>query len=300
AFLIALFIFIPLVVQQANDFLARVPGWIAQLQTFVVSDTMKRIAEYLPFQIADVQGLIDRAVANGAKVFTSVLQSILTGGQFILSILSLLVITPVVAFYLLYDWDDMVAAIDGWLPRDHRSVIRRLVAEMSDMIAGFVRAQGLICLILAIFYAAALSLAGLNFGLLIGLMIGLISFIPFVGAILGAVVSIGVALAQFVPEQNYIMILVVAGIFVVGQFMEGNILQPRLMGNHVQLHPVWLMFALFAFGSLFGFVGMLVAVPAAACIGVLVRFSIERYLQSRLYLGTGGDQGPKSGAGGSE
>ena len=160
------------------------------------------------------------------------------------------------------------------------------MAEMSDMIAGFLRAQGLVCVILGIFYAVALSLTGLNFGLLIGLGIGLISFVPFIGAILGLLLSLGVALAQFLPEQNYLMIAVVAGVFVIGQFFEGNILQPRILGNHVQLHPVWLMFALFAFGSLYGFVGMLIAVPTSACIGVLVRFAMRRYLASDLYLGT--------------
>ncbi|MEO1066452.1 MAG: AI-2E family transporter [Pseudomonadota bacterium] len=286
-FLVALLIIVPLLGNQLGEFIERIPTLIKSLQSLLVSDWMTRLNQYVPFDVTDIQSFVGNYMDEGAKWLSSLLGSLLSGGQALLNLISLFVITPVVAFYLLYDWDNIMKTLDSWLPRDHAPVIRRLAAEMSDMIAGFVRAQGMVCLLLGIFYAMALSLTGLNFGLLIGLGIGLISFVPFVGAILGAVVSIGVALAQFLPEQNYIMVLVVGAIFAVGQFLEGNILQPRLMGNHVQLHPVWLMFALFAFGSLFGFVGMLIAVPAAACIGVLVRFAIEKYLQSHLYLGDG-------------
>ena len=143
-----------------------------------------------------------------------------------------------------------------------------------------------LCLLLGLYYAFALSLVGLNFGLLIGSVAGLISFIPYVGSIVGFVLAVGVALVQFWP--SWIWVVVVAGIFAVGQFLEGNILQPRLVGHSVGVHPVWLMFALFAFGALFGFVGLLLAVPATAAIGVLVRFAIERYRRSPIYWGPAG------------
>jgi predicted PurR-regulated permease PerM len=190
---------------------------------------------------------------------------------------------PVVAFYLLYDWDRMVARADALLPRQHAETIRSLIAEISDVIAGFVRGQGLLCLFLGVFYAAGLVIIGLNFGLLIGLGAGLLSFIPYVGTILGFVIAVTVAFVQFSPD--WIWIAATVGVFVLGQFIEGNILQPRLLGGRVGLHPVWLMFALFAFGYLFGFVGLLIAVPAAAAIGVLVRFAVRRYLASPLYAG---------------
>lgn len=286
-FLLALLIVLPLIGKQAGEFVANVPAYIGALHTFVMSDWVMMVTDRLPFDPADLHALVGRFADEGARWFSKLLGSLVSGGQALLGILSLFVITPVVAFYLLYDWDRMVEKINAWLPRDHAPTIRRLAAEMSDMIAGFVRAQGLICLLLGLFYAFALSLTGLNFGLLIGLLIGLIGFIPFVGAIVGAVLSIGLALAQFLPGENYLSVGLVAGVFAVGQFLEGNILQPRILGDHVQLHPVWLMFALVAFGSLFGFVGLLIAVPAAACIGVLVRFGIERYLRSHLYLGDG-------------
>ena len=177
----------------------------------------------------------------------------------------------------------MVAKVDSWIPRDHVDTVRDLAKKIDYAIAGFVRGQGSLCLILGVFYAIGLSLVGLNFGLLIGIFAGLISFIPYVGSLVGLVLSVGVAIVQFWPEYGMIALVVV--IFAAGQFLEGNILQPKLVGSRIGLHPVWLMFSLLAFAALFGFVGMLIAVPAAAAVAVLVRFAIERYLDSDLYNG---------------
>src|SRR5213078_984375 len=142
----------------------------------------------------------------------------------LISIVSLLLVTPVVAFYFLYDWPRMVAALDIWVPRPHQETVRALGREINAAIAGFVRGQSGVCLILGAYYAVALTLVGLNFGLLIGLLVGL-----------------GVATAQFWPD--YTSILMVLGIFLVGQFVEGNVLSPKLVGESVGLHPVWLIFA---------------------------------------------------------
>ena len=199
------------------------------------------------------------------------------------SIVSLFVVTPVVAFYMLLDWDRMVAKVDSWVPRDYVDTVRQLASEINVATAGFVRGQGTLCLVLGLMYAVGLTLTGLKFGVLIGLFSGLISFIPYVGSLTGLVLSVGLAFVQFWPD--WIWVVAVACVFFIGQFIEGNILQPRLVGKSVGLHPVWLMFALFAFGALFGFVGLLIAVPAAAAIAVLVRFAISRYLDSPLYKG---------------
>jgi predicted PurR-regulated permease PerM len=177
----------------------------------------------------------------------------------------------------------MVARVDSWLPRPHVETLRGLAREMDDAMAGFIRGQAVVCLLLGLFYAVGLSLAGLNFGLLIGLGAGLLSFIPYVGSFVGFVLSIGIAIVQFWP--NWAHILAVAAIFALGQFIEGNFLSPKLVGNRVGLHPVWLMFALFAFGYLFGFAGLLMAVPLAAAVGVLTRFALRKYLTSPFYLG---------------
>jgi predicted PurR-regulated permease PerM len=184
---------------------------------------------------------------------------------------------------MLLDWDRMVTEIDKLVPREHVHTVRVIARDMNKAIAGFVRGQGTVCLLLGIIYAVGLTVTGLNFGLLIGLFAGLISFIPYVGSLVGLLLALGVALVQFWPD--YINVLYVAIAFGIGQFIEGNILQPKLVGSSVGLHPVWLMFALFAFGSLLGFTGMLIAVPTAAAVGVLVRFVIHRYQQSPLYTG---------------
>jgi predicted PurR-regulated permease PerM len=221
---------------------------------------------------------------------TNLLGQVISGGVAIANLISLLVITPVVAFYLLRDWDRIVARVDTWLPRGHAGAIREQAREIDRTLAGFLRGQGTVCLILGVFYAIGLTLAGLDFGLVVGLVAGLLSFIPYVGAIVGLVLSVGLALVQF---DDWLRIAVVAGIFFVGQAVEGNFLTPKLVGESVGLHPVWIIFGLLAGGALFGFVGVLLAVPAAAVIGVGVRFALGRYMQSPYYHGGGhGGGGP--------
>jgi len=199
----------------------------------------------------------------------------------VVSLFSLLVITPVVAFYFIVDWERIVKSLERLVPRSQHDTVVKLARQTDAAIAGFVRGQTVVCVLLGIFYAVALSVVGLNFGLLIGLLSGLISFIPYVGSVTGFVLATGIALAQFWPE--WIWIVAVMGIFLFGQFIEGNILVPKLVGDSVGLHPLWLMFALFAFGYLFGFLGLLLAVPLAAAVGVLARFGVGRYLDSPIY-----------------
>ncbi len=253
-FLLLLVILVPILAHQMTGFAKDMPGYIASLQELVAGISADVLPKFLSeFDAANIQANIKDLVSQGATWIGKLIQSIWNGGQALLDVVALLVITPVVAFYLLYDWDRMVAKIDGWLPRDHQMTIRRLAREIDESVSGFVRGQIMVGLILGIFYAVSLSLLGLNFGLLIGLGAGVISFIPYVGATLGLLVSGGVAIVQFWPDA--IPIFTALGIFAVGQFFEGNILQPRLVGERVGLHPVWLMFALLAFGSLYGFVG---------------------------------------------
>jgi predicted PurR-regulated permease PerM len=231
----------------------------------------------------DIQGSISDIAGKAAGWTATLLASVWSGGMAIVNILSLMVVTPIVAFYLLADWDRLVAKVDSWLPRDHAVEIRTIFADIDAALAGFIRGQGTVCLLLGVFYALALTIAGLKFGLVIGLAAGLMSFIPFVGALVGGLMAIGVGLVQFWPDFSSILIII--GIFAAGQFLEGNFLSPKLVGSSIGLHPVWLMFALFAFGYVFGFVGLLLAVPLAAAAGVLVRFALNQYLASKLYRG---------------
>ncbi|WP_299814437.1 AI-2E family transporter [uncultured Roseibium sp.] len=286
-FILVLFfiLLLPVLGDQLAKFLENFPDLVRQLQGLLSKNFGSGLAAAAGIDADDLQATMTNLIGQGASFVGKLAQSLWSGGQALLSILSLFVITPVVAFYLLLDWDRMVERIDSWLPRDHQDQIRELAAEMDAAVAGFVRGQVSVCLILGTFYAVALAVVGLNFGLLIGMGAGLVSFIPFVGAGLGLVLSVGVALVQFWPDWPWIV--AVASVFAVGQFLEGNILQPKLVGDSTGLHPVTLMFALFAFGYLFGFVGMLIAVPAAAMIGVLARFALRQYLASPLYRGTG-------------
>lgn len=208
---------------------------------------------------------------------------LITGGLAVFNIVSLVFITPVVAFYLLRDWAGIVATVDMWLPRDHAPTIRKLLHEIDVRLAGFLRGQALVCLSLGIFYAIGLTLVGLHYGLIIGLATGLASFIPYVGMLAGAATGLAVAFFQF---ESWIWVAIVAGIFLAGQFIEGNFVSPILVGDRVGLHPVWLMLAVLAGGALLGFVGVLIAVPAAAGIAVLLRYALERYLESPLYRGS--------------
>ena len=282
-FALALVFLLPLLGQQLARLAALVPAAITGIET-MLEDRGSWLSALIGEEIS-LDGQMTEIVKQGLGWLGAVFQSLWSGGMALLGVLSLLVVTPVVAFYLLVDWDHMVADLDRWLPRDHAATIRQIVSDIDRALAGFLRDQALVCLILGGYYAIALTLAGLSFGLLIGFTAGLISFIPYFGSITGMILSVGVAIGQSWPVIDWLFIAVVAAIFIAGQLVEGNFLSPRLIGGSVGLHPVSLMFALFAFGYLFGFVGMLLAVPAAAAIGVVMRFSLGRYLQSRLYLG---------------
>jgi len=274
----------PILTRQLSEFIDELPEQFSRLRAFADRFLQTRLGQYIGAD--ETAGGVDQVVAQGASWVTGLLGSVWAGGRALIGVISVIVITPVVAFYILYDWDRMVARLDALVPRDHVDTVRRLAREIDAALAGFLRGQGAVCAILGLYYAIALTIVGLDFGFLIGSVAGLINFIPFVGSTIGFVTAVGVAVAQFWPD--WIWIVVVAGIFASGQFIEGNILQPRLVGSSIGVHPVWLIFALFAFGSLFGFVGVLLAVPVTAAIGVLVRFAIERYQMSGIYWGPEG------------
>jgi len=280
---------VPLLHHQILGLAERLPGYLAALRQTAQPLLADLFARLQLDAVQDARDVVSGIANQALDVVAGLLRQAWSGGVALFNLLSLLVVTPVVAFYMLRDFDAMVAKVDGWLPRQHAPTIRRLVGEIDSVMAGFVRGQGTVCLLLGAFYAVALTLVGLEFGLIIGILSGLISFVPFVGAVVGLALSLLAALTQFLPEAEYLRIVAVIIVFVVGQTVEGNFLTPRLLGSHIGLHPVWIMFALFAGGALFGFVGVLIAVPAAAMIGVLVRFAVQRYLDSRLFETPGTD-----------
>jgi len=283
SFVVLALLFMPILGAQISAFVQGLPSTVQRLQTVLTDETREWLIKIVGDRLPDLNKSLGDIVSEGAKWTIAFLASLWAGGQALFSIISLLVIAPVIAFYVLYDWHKMIAKVDSWVPRRNRETVRDLAREIDRAIAGFVRGQAGVGLVLGAFYAVTLTLAGLNFGFLIGMISGLISFIPYVGSLTGLLLAAVVAIAQFWPEWKWILLIVL--IFFSGQFIEGYILQPKLVGESVGLHPVWLMFALFAFGYLFGFVGLLLAVPLAAAMGVLMRFGLRQYMASALYTG---------------
>lgn len=291
-FVLLILLVIPTLIQQTSSLINTAPDLFGRLQSGL-TDRFPQLVDADSTIRQQLLAIGETIQSKGGELVNGILNSAL--GLF--NILILLVIVPVVAVYMLLDWDNMTARIDDMLPRDHVQTVRMLARDIDATLASFIRGQGTVCLILGTYYAVALMLAGLNFGLIVGFIAGLITFIPYVGALVGGILAIGLALFQFWGAveladgdtvsyaTNWLRIGIVAGIFALGQFLEGNILTPKLVGGSVGLHPVWLLFALSVFGSLFGFVGMLVAVPIAAIIGVVARYALGRYKHSLLYRG---------------
>ena len=277
-------VLLPVILTQAAELATQLPGYMEDLRSKVV-----QIAEQLGrqelIQKLSVQGLVSqfaqRVLGFAGEAFTNVLQSSLA----VLNLISLVFITPIVTFYLLRDWDRMVAAMLSLVPPRGRPLAHHLATEVDDVLAGFLRGQGLVCLFLACFYAVGLALAGLQYGAVIGLLTGLFSFIPYVGMLIGVAVGLTVAMFQF---DTFWQVGLVAAVFAVGQFIEGNFLTPRVVGERIRLHPVWVIFAVLAGTALFGLAGTFFATPAAAVIAVLVRFGIDRWRASPYYRGGAG------------
>ncbi len=272
----------PVMQQQMANLSAVVPGYLQQAKESLFNLLETYAGEYME---VDAAALGKLGEAYGQDIFnwsTKVLKGVASGGQTLFDILSLLVITPVVAFYLLRDWDILVAKVDDLLPRKHQKTLRGIFSDIDQTLAGFMRGQAIVCVLLGLFYSIALSFAGLEFGLVIGLFIGIISFVPYVGAIFGAILCVGLAILQF---QALEPVAIVVAIFAAGQFLEGNVLSPKFVGDNVNLHPVWILFALMAGGAVFGFAGVVIAVPVAAMVGVMVRFTLAQYLNTSYYHG---------------
>jgi predicted PurR-regulated permease PerM len=272
----------PLIIAQLGILISRVPSYILMVRD-LSNDAIASLQERLGPEFFDdrVRELVSSQAGAMLSFLTSALRQLVGGGFALFNVLTLMVVTPIVAFYLLRDWPGVVARIDGWLPRRYEAVLRAQAREVDRILSAWLRGQALCCVVLALYYAMALSAVGLDLGLIVGLSSGLLSFIPYVGTVTGCITSLALASAQF---QSWTGVGLVAGVFVLGQALEGYVIYPRFLGDRVELHAVWVIFALFAGGAAFGFVGVLLAVPVAATIGVLCRFWLRRYLASPLYL----------------
>ena len=291
----ALLLLVPVLIQQLEGFITSLPGLLAGLRTVFTEWSDKLAENYnsvlkehgleVAFPTLDAKKYVDEFFGDSATHLVDLARSMLSRGIAIINVVSMIVVTPVVAFYMLLDWGAMVRILDELTPPRFRSEVRMLAREIDDAMGGFLRGQAAVCLFLGSWFAFGLSFIGLNFGFLVGVAAGLMSFIPFAGSITAFVLSISIGLVQAWPDLR--LPLEAVAIVSVGLVLDGNVLSPRLVGASIGLHPVWLMFALFAFGSLFGFVGVLVAAPAAAAAGVLLRFALKRYRESSYFLRPG-------------
>lgn len=280
ALALVLLLLLPTVAAQAVELARQLPDYLERVRDRLLPH-LSEIASWASIELdLSAEGLLRRYWTQTMEILINAIGGLLQSGVALLNLVSLLFVTPIVTFYMLRDWDRMVARIEASVPPDYLPTVRRLAREIDEVLAGFIRGQGLVCLFLALFYALGLWLVGLQYGLIIGLLTGFFSFIPYIGMAIGACVGLTVAAFQF---QDLIGVGLVAAVFAVGQFIEGNLISPRVVGDRIHLHPVWIIFAVLAGTVLFGFLGTLLAVPVAGVLGVLVRFGLKQYQTSSLY-----------------
>ncbi len=272
----------PLILAQIGILASRLPVYAGMLRNFAVS-VMSDLQERLGPQVVDqhLTDLVGGQAGSMVSFAVGAVMRLIGSGFALFNLVTLAVVTPVVSFYLLRDWPGLIARVDAWLPLRYAGLLRAQAREVDRILAAWVRGQATCSLLLALYYATALSIIGLDLGLIVGIAAGVLSFIPYVGSITGFAASIALALAQFPDWGGLARVFVV---FAIGQVLENYVIYPRFLGGRVELHAVWVIFALFAGGSAFGFLGVLLAVPVAATIGVLARFWLRRYLASPLYL----------------
>ena len=291
-FVVVLIVLVPLMVRQAQQIVASMPADVEAMRPQL--ETWGR--QIFGDRFEEVQGVIQQGIGEISANWTGIAGTLAQGawdqGSALIDFIAVLLITPVVVFYLLVDWPAMLKRLGEWLPRDHEASIRRVVGDIDAALSAFIRGQGLVCLILGTLYTIGLTAIGLRYGLLVGIFTGIMTFVPVVGSVLGLITASILAVVQDWPDLT--LLAMVVGIFAAGQALDAGFLAPRVVGPKVGLHPVGLIFALFVFSYLFGFVGVLVAVPLAAAVGVLVRFALELYLGSHFYKGDGNDAETKT------
>lgn len=278
----ALALLVPLAVKQTLELVNMLPQIVAYVEAHLdpsIKAQAKEVTENLDKTVGE---LVKGNSGQISGVLQNVAKGVLSGGAALMSVLSFLVVTPIVAFYMLVDWPRIQQWLEDLLPREHKDTILGLEQKMNAKLSGFIRGQLIVMVILGAGYALAMTIAGLKYGALIGIVAGLLSIIPMVGSATGFFIGVATAWAQ---TGDMVFPATIGVIFIVGQLIEGNLITPKLVGDAVGLHPLWVFFALMAGGALFGIAGMLLAVPAVACIGVLAGFGLEQYKKSKFYKG---------------
>lgn len=278
---LALALLLPVLLREGGQLLSDMPGWIDRMQV-AITHFASRFGYDITPDVSTIAGNLQGQAGQILTAGKSLAAILIAGGSNIISAVTFILLMPIVAFYMMVDWPRLVTQLDELLPRDERGRVRQLLQEIDRTLAGFIRGQLTVCLVLGLFYGVGLSMIGLHFGFVIGMAAGILSIMPYVGSGFGLIMSTSVA---WLTTSDPKMVLAAFIVFIIGQFLEGNFLTPRLVGNNIGLHPLWVIFALMAGGSLMGFTGLLIAVPVAAVIGVMVRFAISEYKKSTYYAG---------------
>lgn len=282
-FVVAVFlIIVPVLQAQVLDFMRRIPQFSASVWNHLKTILLYTKENMSPSQMAELSDAVSQSVISVLNAIGSSISRVLSSGIAVFNMLALIVITPVVLFYVLRDWREVQMQIKELVPKDKEKEVASVWKEINTTLAGFIRGQAMVCVILGFFYGVGLSLVGLDFGILVGMLSGLLSFVPYFGFGSGLILSLFLGFMQGFSLAQWGGLAVV---FSLGQILESYILTPYLVGNRVGLHPVWVIFALLAGGVLSGFLGILIAVPVAAVIGVLLRRGLRWYKKTSFYTG---------------
>lgn len=274
------FLVVPLLYEEIIKFVQKVPEYVKIFNEKILPEFSKLLEKLDPESIENAKNSVSSISGYIFSFIGKAIGGVWNSGIAVINIFSLLFITPVVTFYMLRDWDKMMAKLENYLPPAYKPTILDQLKKIDITLSGYIRGQTNVCIILGLYYSIALSFKGLDFAIFIGFGTGLLSFIPYVGIIFGFIAGMLVAFFQY---GDWLNIAIVAAIFVSGQVIEGTFVTPKLVGDKVGLHPVWIIFGMLCGATLFGFVGILLAIPVTAVIGVLWRFGLERYLESKIY-----------------
>lgn len=273
---------LPLLYGQLINLIMKLPVYFDQIKG-IISALFIRLYEYLPHAYYDqIQDNINSLTKDIVPLLFSSTQSLFLSSLNVIHYITLIFLLPVLTFYFMKDWPKLIDTLIYYLPPKNKRNIILQAKEIDRTIAGFARGQATVCLILAVYYGFALHVVGLDFGFLIGVLTGIFAFVPYVGAILGFSIAAAIAWLQFSPwllgdSGSLALFIVVSIVFAFGQFVEGAILSPNIVGRSIRLHPLWVVFALFVGGKLFGFTGVLVATPMAGAFGVILRHALSAY-----------------------
>lgn len=278
---LVLILLVPMLESQISYLIRKMPSHLAWVQQELIPGLAHRFnLDPTTFNFNALREMLSQQWGQGGNIIFNIFKSVSNSGMLIMVWIGNLVLIPVVTFYLLRDWDILVARVHELLPRSKEPVIKKLAIESDNVLAAFLRGQFMVMILLGIIYSLGLKIAGLKLALLIGMLAGMVSFVPYLGFIVGIVAA---SVAMLLQTQDIYQLWPVIAVFGVGQMLEGMVLTPMLVGDKIGLHPVAVIFAVLAGGQLFGFIGVLLALPVAAVIAVMLRHLHSQYLSSSLY-----------------